>query len=75
MRLQTGVAARFYSEGATGSPRASGSEDTFLKRERAQEDYFIKKHEKDQLAHLKEQLKQQQKKIDSLEEKLENITK
>ncbi|CAI4307487.1 CNT_collapsed_G0007200.mRNA.1.CDS.1 [Saccharomyces cerevisiae] len=31
LQLQRGVAARFYSEGSTGTPRGSGSEDSFVK--------------------------------------------
>lgn len=75
VRLQRGAAVRLYSEGSTGAPRTDGSTDAFIKREKAQEDLYIKQHEKEQLAQLREQLKQQQKKIDNLEEKLENITK
>ncbi|CAI4313165.1 ADM_collapsed_G0007440.mRNA.1.CDS.1 [Saccharomyces cerevisiae] len=32
LQLQRGVAARFYSEGSTGTPRGSGSEDSFVKK-------------------------------------------
>ncbi|SCU92592.1 LAMI_0E11166g1_1 [Lachancea mirantina] len=70
-----GAAVRFVSEGSTGTTRGEGADDSFVKRERAQEDYYVKQHEKEQLARLREQIKQQQKKIDHLEEKLENFSK
>ncbi|CDO95588.1 unnamed protein product [Kluyveromyces dobzhanskii CBS 2104] len=71
------AAIRMYSssEGSVGSTRSDGSSDAFTKREKAQEDLYVKQHEKEQLAQLREQLKQQQKKIDNLEEKLDNIRK
>lgn len=75
LQLQRGVAARFYSEGSTGTPKGSGSEDSFVKRERATEDFFVRQREKEQLRHLKEQLEKQRKKIDSLENKIDSMTK
>lgn len=75
VKAQPSACARFYSEGSVGATRNDGSTDAFTKREKAQEDFYIKQHEKEQLAQLKEQLKQQQKKIDNLEEKLDNLTK
>lgn len=75
LKLQKGVLARMYSEGATGAPRPAGSSDAFSKREKAQEDLYVKQHEKEQLAQLREQLKKQQSKIDSLEEKLDSLSK
>lgn len=70
------IAVRMYSsEGSIGSTRPDGSSDAFTKRERAQEDFYVKQHEKEQLQHLKESVKQQEKKIENLEEKLENLTK
>ena len=66
---------RDSSEGSVGATRTDGSSDAFTKREKAQEDFYVKQHEKEQLAQLREQLKQQQKQIENLEEKLDNITK
>ncbi|EDO16899.1 hypothetical protein Kpol_1020p5 [Vanderwaltozyma polyspora DSM 70294] len=66
---------RTYSEGATGAPRESATQDSFTKREKANEDYYVKQHEKEQLAALREQLKQQQKKIDQMEDKIGQLTK
>ncbi|KAL3232904.1 F(1)-ATPase inhibitor IF(1), mitochondrial [Nakaseomyces bracarensis] len=52
-----------------------GSGDSFNKREKAAEDYFIKQHEKEQLRNLKEQLKHHKEQAQDLEEKIEKITK
>ncbi|AGO11874.1 AaceriADR109Wp [[Ashbya] aceris (nom. inval.)] len=69
--LRLGSMARFYSpEGSTGAPRGESADDAFVKREKANEDYYIRKHEREQLAQLREQLQKQQKKIDNLEEQL-----
>ncbi|SCU81149.1 LAME_0B05820g1_1 [Lachancea meyersii CBS 8951] len=70
LKLQCGMASRCYTEGSTGSPRGESAEDAFVKRERAQEDYYIRKHEKDQLAQLRQKITEQQKKIDHLEDQL-----
>lgn len=64
-----------YTEGATGTPRGIGQEDSFIKREKANEDFFIKQHEKEQMTTLREQLKRQQKKIDEMESKIHELTK
>lgn len=66
---------RYYSAGSAGGARESGIQDSLNKREKVNEDYFIKQHEREQLAHLREQLKKQQKKIDNLEEKLDTLKK
>ncbi|KAG5361060.1 ATPase inhibitor [Yarrowia sp. B02] len=50
------VAARFYSEGSAGSFRGEGQGDSFTKREKAQEDYYVKQQEKEKLEALREQL-------------------
>ncbi|SCU99137.1 LAFA_0G22210g1_1 [Lachancea sp. 'fantastica'] len=71
LKLQCGTAARFYTDGSTGSPRGESADDAFSKRERAQEDYYVRKHEKELLAQLKQKVSEQQKKIDHLEGKLE----
>lgn len=76
LRLNRGVfgSTRLYTDGSTGAPRAGGG-DNFSKREKVNEDYFIRQHEKDQLRHLREQLKKQKKQIDTLENKIDNLTK
>ncbi|CCC67937.1 hypothetical protein NCAS_0A13790 [Naumovozyma castellii] len=64
---------RLYSDGSIGSSRGS-IQDSFLKRERAKEEYFIRQHEKEQFSHIKEQLKTHQKKLDTLQEKIDKLT-
>ncbi|KAH3685528.1 hypothetical protein WICPIJ_003498 [Wickerhamomyces pijperi] len=61
---------RMYSEGATGATRPAGSSDAFTKREKAQEDLYVKQHEKEQLAALRESLKKQKEQLDALEKKM-----
>ncbi|CDR38383.1 CYFA0S02e01024g1_1 [Cyberlindnera fabianii] len=40
------------------------------KREKAQEDYYVKKHEKEQLAALRESLKKSKEQLSELEQKM-----
>lgn len=61
------VSVRAYTDGATGAPRTDGSGDSFTKREKAQEDFFIRKHQAEQIAALKEQLAKQKQQLDDLE--------
>ncbi|ODV86432.1 hypothetical protein CANARDRAFT_6904 [[Candida] arabinofermentans NRRL YB-2248] len=68
-RLNT-IAMRSYTEGATGATRPDGSSDSFTKREKAQEDLYVKKHQAEQIAKLKEQLAKQKEQLDELENKL-----
>lgn len=70
--LRSPVAAvRMYSEaGSTGTTRGGSSDDTFTKREKASEDWFVRQHEKEQLENLKKQLAEQNKKIEHLENKV-----
>ncbi|CAH2446467.1 F1F0-ATP synthase inhibitor [Komagataella phaffii CBS 7435] len=70
---QNKAIARFYSEGSTGAPRSDGSGDAFTKREKAQEDFYIKKHQAEQLAKLREQLKNQKEHLQNLEKEINNI--
>lgn len=60
------TAVRFYTEGATGAPRAN-SPDAFNKREQAQEDYYVRQEEKRKLAALKEALKKQKEHLNEVE--------
>ncbi|EIF48400.1 hypothetical protein HII12_001134 [Brettanomyces bruxellensis] len=63
-----GMTVRFNSnEGATGAVRPNGSSDNFRKREQAQEDFYIKKQQQEQIAALKSQLAKQKKQLDKLE--------
>ncbi|AMD20094.1 HCL057Wp [Eremothecium sinecaudum] len=63
---------RMYSSKPEGGPDANiNSNDAFRKREKAQEDMYVKQHEKEQLKRLREKLQEQQKKIDSLEQQIQ----
>lgn len=66
---------RSYSAGATGGNRPAASSDAFTKREKANEDYYIKQHEKEQLAALKESLKESREKLQEIESKIDSLTK
>ncbi|KAF3939820.1 hypothetical protein ABW19_dt0203484 [Dactylella cylindrospora] len=61
---------RGYTEGATGGIRPGGEHagDTFTRREKAQEDYYIKQREKERLARLREKLAASRKHLDDLEQ-------
>ncbi|CCF60732.1 hypothetical protein KAFR_0L01240 [Kazachstania africana CBS 2517] len=76
IRLNRGImSARFYTEGSTGAPRGVNQEDSFTKREKMNEDYFIKQHEREQLRNLRQQLKEHKKKLDNLESKINDMQK
>lgn len=75
LRLQNRLATRLYSDASSDGPIGAATEDSFVKRERAKEDYFVRQHEKEKLQQLKEQLKEHQKKVDSLKSKIESMTK
>ncbi|GMG22844.1 unnamed protein product [Ambrosiozyma monospora] len=66
------ISLRMYSssEGATGATRPSSSSDAFTKREKAQEDLYVKKHEADQLAKLKADLEKHKKELEELEKQI-----
>lgn len=65
-----------YSDNFNEGPLGTGtSEDSFIKRERAKEDYFVRQHEKEQLQKLRQQLKEHQEKVDSLKNKIESLSK
>ncbi|KAK9456257.1 mitochondrial ATPase inhibitor, IATP-domain-containing protein [Dipodascopsis uninucleata] len=68
---------RFYSEGATGATRPGGekSSDSFNKREKAQEDFYVREHEKEKLAKLREALQKQREHLASLEKSLDDFEK
>lgn len=58
------------SEGATGAGK-----DAFGDREKAQENYYIKKHEAEQLKNLREKLEKQKEAINNLENEINNLKK
>ncbi|ODQ78463.1 hypothetical protein BABINDRAFT_39410 [Babjeviella inositovora NRRL Y-12698] len=69
------IAMRMYSEGATGAPRGASSDDAFSKREAAQENLYVKQHEKEQLAALRKKLAEQEKTISDIQGKLDDLEK
>jgi len=73
------TAVRNMSEGSTGSgfSRAGGEAqgDSFTKREKANEDFYVRKKELEKLAALKEKLKQQRQHLDELDKHIEEYTK
>ncbi|KAK9368114.1 mitochondrial ATPase inhibitor, IATP-domain-containing protein [Lipomyces kononenkoae] len=68
---------RFYSEGATGAPRSGGEKqsDTFTKREKAQEDLYVRQVEAQKLKALREALKKQREHLDDIEAHLDALEK
>ncbi|KAK9373555.1 mitochondrial ATPase inhibitor, IATP-domain-containing protein [Lipomyces chichibuensis] len=68
---------RFYSEGATGAPRSGGekSGDSFTKREKAQEDLYVRQVEAQKLKALREALKKQREHLDDIEAHLDELEK
>lgn len=75
IRINKGLmSTRFYTEGSVGSQRPSGSEDSFTKREKLNEDYYIKQHEKEQLKQLREQLKEQKEKLEHMENQINKLS-
>ncbi|KAI9855489.1 MAG: hypothetical protein M1824_006085 [Vezdaea acicularis] len=63
--------------GDTGAPRSGGSAqaDSFVKREKAQEDMYMKNQEREKLNQLREKLKAQQAHLQELDAHLEAIAK
>ncbi|KAK9487452.1 mitochondrial ATPase inhibitor, IATP-domain-containing protein [Lipomyces starkeyi] len=68
---------RFYSEGATGAPRPGGekSADSFTKREKAQEDLYVRQVEAQKLKALRDALKKQREHLDDIEAHLDELEK
>ncbi|RVD86755.1 uncharacterized protein DFL_005016 [Arthrobotrys flagrans] len=68
---------RPYSEGDTGGIRYGGEQagDSFTRREKAQEDFYIKQREKERLSKLREKLAAQRKHLDDLEEDIKELEK
>ncbi|ODQ68258.1 hypothetical protein NADFUDRAFT_68527 [Nadsonia fulvescens var. elongata DSM 6958] len=69
------MSIRPYSDGATGAPRPSGKGDSFTSREKGAEDYYVRKHEAEQLAALREKLKAQKEHVSDLESQINDLTK
>jgi len=67
------------SEGATGSgfsrPTGEAGGDSFTKREKAAEDYYIRQKEKEKLLQLREKLKQQKAHLEELEAHIDELTR
>ncbi|KAK9463402.1 ATPase [Lipomyces oligophaga] len=77
-RFITPIAVRCYApEGATGSVRSGGekSSDSFNKREKANEDFFVRQVEAEKLKALREALKKQREHLDAIETHLDEIEK
>ncbi|KAK1835584.1 mitochondrial ATPase inhibitor, IATP-domain-containing protein [Podospora conica] len=68
--------ARALGAGDTGAPpKTGGFGDAFQRRERAQEEMFIRKAEKEKLLALREKIKQQQDHLQQLQDHIDDITK
>jgi len=74
-----GVRNMSASEGATGSgfsrPTGAAGGDSFTKREKATEDYYIRQKEREKLLELKKKLNQQRAHLDELDAHIEELTK
>ncbi|KAI9817236.1 MAG: hypothetical protein M1827_001349 [Pycnora praestabilis] len=68
---------RGMAEGSTGGSRAGGeaSGDAFTKREKANEDFYVKQKEKEKLLLLKKKLQEQRAHLDELDKHIEDLTK
>lgn len=75
LRLQQAI--RFYSDGtgSNGPLGSGGSDNSFAQREKANEDYFVRQHEKEQLQRLRKQLKEHEDKVDTIKSKIESLSK
>ncbi|KAK9465184.1 mitochondrial ATPase inhibitor, IATP-domain-containing protein [Lipomyces arxii] len=69
------MAVRNYSEGATGAPRGEQAGDSFTKREKAQEELYVRQLEKEKLQKLREALKKQREHLDVIESHIEELEK
>lgn len=63
---------RFYAEGDLGAPRSSGS-DSFNKREKANEDYYVREHEKQKLQQLREEITRKEKELHELKQDAQDL--
>ncbi|KAK3943639.1 mitochondrial ATPase inhibitor, IATP-domain-containing protein [Diplogelasinospora grovesii] len=70
------TSARVMAAGDTGAPpKVGGPGDAFQRRERANEDFTIKKREKEKLLELKKKLAEQQNHLQQLSDHIDEITK
>jgi len=73
------TSVRNMSEGATGSgtsrPGGEAAGDAYTRREKAQEDFYVRQKEKDKLLALKEKLSAQRKHLDELDKHIDELTK
>jgi len=70
------ITARAMGAGDTGAPpKTGGTGDAFQRREKAQEDYAIRKREKEKLVELKKKLAEQQVHLQQLSDHIDTITK
>ncbi|MCJ1257567.1 hypothetical protein MMC24_005393 [Lignoscripta atroalba] len=71
------ISAVRMAAGDTGGVRSGGEAagDSFSKREKANEDYYVKQKEKEKLMALKEKLSQQRKHLDELDKHIDELTK
>ncbi|PHH62027.1 hypothetical protein CDD81_7651 [Ophiocordyceps australis] len=70
------TSARSMAQGDTGAPPKTGGQgDAFQRRERAGEDYAIRKREAEKLLELKKKLAEQQQHLDRLSKHIDEITK
>lgn len=67
--------ARLYTSGDSGSFRGNASGDSFTKREKAQEDLYVKQLEKETLKKLREELAAREKDIADLKAKVDDFEK
>jgi len=67
------TSSRVMAGGDTGAPRVQG--DAFTKREKANEDYEIRKREKEKLLDLKKKLAEQHEHLKKLEEHIDELSK
>lgn len=63
---------RFYAEGDLGAPRSSGS-DSFNKREKANEDYYVREHEKAKLQQMRKEIARKEQELSSLKKDAQDL--
>lgn len=63
------------SEGSTGAHRGLQSEDSFTKKEKANEDFYVKQHEKEQLRRLRERLQKNKEELKNIEDEMNALKK
>jgi len=75
LRVTFTTTARALNEGDTGAPPKTGGQgDAFQRREKANEDYAIRKRELEKLFHLRSRLREQREHILRLERHIDSIT-